>query len=219
MKKPARTGATSGRPKDRRKRAAILAAARRMFLNEGLAATSLEAVAAAAGVSKVTVYGHFGDKTGLFEAVVLAKTEELADALGELGAGAAPLGELLVPMGERLLAFLTQPELQAFDRLLSQAAAKHPALARRFFAAGPGRVRRLLAGLIAEAARRGEISPDDPERAAEDLLVLWRGMLDLEIRLGGATPPDARQRAERIRRATAVFMRAHGTSGPAGSRV
>ena len=216
MRRASETGASAGRPKDSRKRAAILAAARRIFLTQGLEATSLEAVAAAANVSKVTVYGHFGDKAGLFEAVVLAKTEELADALGELRAGAAPLGDLLVTMGERLLAFLTQPELQAFDRLLSQAAAKHPALARRFFAAGPGRVRGLLAGLIAEAAGRGELDPDDPERAAEDLLVLWRGMLDLEIRLGGAAPPDARQRAERVRRATGVFMRAHGAAGMAG---
>ena len=71
----------------------------------------------------------------------------------------------------------------------------------------------LLAGFIAEAARRGELVPDDPLQAAEDLLVLWRGMLDLEIRLGGGRPPDAADCARRVRRATAVFLRAHGPRG------
>ena len=213
MTKTLHSATSAGRPKDVRKRAAILAAAKPIFLRQGLEATSLEAVAAAAGVSKVTVYGHFGDKAGLFEAVVLAKTEELTGILGELSAGIAPLDRLLNSIGERLLAFLTQPELQAFNRMLSQEAPKHPELARRFFAAGPGRVRTLLAGLIADAAYRGELVPDDPLQAAEDLLALWRGMLDLEIRMGGSKPPDAADRARRVRRATAVFLRAHGPRG------
>ena len=62
-----------GRPADLAKRQAILQTAGRSFFDVGFAATSIEQVAAEAGVSKVTVYNHFGDKRGLFTAAVEAE--------------------------------------------------------------------------------------------------------------------------------------------------
>ncbi|OCG89579.1 TetR/AcrR family transcriptional regulator, partial [Xanthomonas euvesicatoria] len=55
-----------GRPKDLGKRAAILGAARTMFMEQGYAGVSMDGIAAQAGVSKLTVYSHFGDKESLF---------------------------------------------------------------------------------------------------------------------------------------------------------
>ena len=54
----------------RRKREAILAAARQQFLANGYGGTSMEAVAAAAGVSIMTLYRHAESKDDLFAAVV-----------------------------------------------------------------------------------------------------------------------------------------------------
>lgn len=51
-------------------RRAILEAARRMFLDTGYAATTVGAIATAAGVSVETVYKSFGNKAGLVKAVV-----------------------------------------------------------------------------------------------------------------------------------------------------
>ena len=65
-----------GRPKDLAKRQAILEAAKVLFLSNGYASTSMDAVAAEAGVSKLTVYSHFNDKETLFTAAVVAKCEE-----------------------------------------------------------------------------------------------------------------------------------------------
>jgi AcrR family transcriptional regulator len=48
---------------------AILAGAMQEFLAHGYASTSMDKVAAAAGVSKATVYNHFQDKEGLFNAL------------------------------------------------------------------------------------------------------------------------------------------------------
>ena len=59
-----------GRPKDMEKRAAILEAAKGLFVRNAFAGTSMDAVAAEAGVSKLTVYSHFGDKETLFGAAV-----------------------------------------------------------------------------------------------------------------------------------------------------
>ncbi|MFE7120493.1 TetR/AcrR family transcriptional regulator [Streptomyces sp. NPDC057654] len=70
-KKPAR--ASSGR-----KRSAILGAARELFLRHGVDRVSMDTVAARAGVSKATVYSHFGDKQRLFLAILQDASESLA---------------------------------------------------------------------------------------------------------------------------------------------
>ncbi|WP_330970248.1 TetR/AcrR family transcriptional regulator, partial [Lysobacter sp. A3-1-A15] len=57
-----------GRPKDLAKRAAILDAAKSMFTQYGFGGASMDQIAAEAGVSKLTVYSHFGDKETLFAA-------------------------------------------------------------------------------------------------------------------------------------------------------
>ena len=60
----------SERTKSEAKSAAILAGAMKEFLDNGYAATSMDKVAKSAGVSKATVYSHFGDKESLFGAVM-----------------------------------------------------------------------------------------------------------------------------------------------------
>ena len=55
---------------------AILSSARELFLSDGYARTSMDAIAARAGVSKQTVYSHFADKDTLFAAVVASLRSE-----------------------------------------------------------------------------------------------------------------------------------------------
>ncbi|MDI2030343.1 TetR/AcrR family transcriptional regulator [Saccharopolyspora sp. TS4A08] len=59
------------------KRAAILDAAEELFVSDGFEVTSVDAIAARAGVSKRTVYDHFGDKRGLFVGVLERSGEVL----------------------------------------------------------------------------------------------------------------------------------------------
>src|SRR3984957_10945617 len=66
-----------GRPKDMEKRAAILAAAKALFIRNAFAGTSMDAIAADAGVSKLTVYSHFGDKDNLFREVIRSRIQDL----------------------------------------------------------------------------------------------------------------------------------------------
>lgn len=58
------------RPKSEAKTQAILQGAIQEFLANGYAATSMDKIAKSAGVSKATVYSHFGDKESLFNAVM-----------------------------------------------------------------------------------------------------------------------------------------------------
>ncbi|MFC8514428.1 TetR/AcrR family transcriptional regulator [Streptomyces sp. NPDC057257] len=69
--------------------AQLVAAAEELFGRNGYAAASLDAVAAAAGVTKGAAYHHFpAGKTALFRAVFVRHQERLADALAEAGAAA-----------------------------------------------------------------------------------------------------------------------------------
>lgn len=62
-----------------RTRAAVIAAARRLFDEHGFAATTVTAISAAAGVSPQTVYASFGSKPALVRAI-LQELEESAEA-------------------------------------------------------------------------------------------------------------------------------------------
>src|SRR6478609_2703972 len=88
-----------GRPKDIAKRAAILEAAMALFPARGYEGTSVEAIAQAANVSKLTVYSHFADKEALFGAAVTeCCAQMLPHRLFEPTAG-APVREALLGIG------------------------------------------------------------------------------------------------------------------------
>ncbi|BCJ28780.1 TetR/AcrR family transcriptional regulator [Actinocatenispora sera] len=85
-----------------RNRAKILDAAERLFAEHGVGAVSMDAVAAAAGVGKGTLFRRFGDKAGLAVAVLDARESVLQQ---QILSGEPPLGPG-APAGERLRAFL-----------------------------------------------------------------------------------------------------------------
>lgn len=68
------------RPGQPGKRRAIIDAARHVFLRNGFTDTSVDAIATEAGVSKQTIYNHFGDKKRLFTAVIETAQREAASA-------------------------------------------------------------------------------------------------------------------------------------------
>jgi AcrR family transcriptional regulator len=87
-------------PKERadaaRNRAAVLAAAAELFRRHGVDGVSMDAVAAAAGVGKGTLFRRFSDKAGLAVALLDARERELQEAIlfgpAPLGPGAGPGG-------------------------------------------------------------------------------------------------------------------------------
>lgn len=93
-------------PKERadavRNRAAVLEAAARLFAERGVAAVSMDQIAAAAGVGKGTLFRRFGDKSGLAVALLDARERVLQEAILQ---GPPPLGPG-APNAERLTAFV-----------------------------------------------------------------------------------------------------------------
>src|SRR5919107_92345 len=85
-----------------RNREKVLAAARRLFAERGVANVTIEEVARAAAVGKGTVFHRFGDRAGLVMALVDDEERALQDRLLR---GSPPLGPG-APPADRLLALL-----------------------------------------------------------------------------------------------------------------
>ncbi|PPQ34847.1 TetR/AcrR family transcriptional regulator [Rhodopila globiformis] len=198
-----------GRPKDSTKHAAILAAAKQLFARQPFEQVTMEAVAAQATVSKMTVYSHFHDKETLFEAIVTSVADQMIGILSGSDLRDAPLRERLVAVGRDFLGVILAPGVCEMAHSLPATLRDNRPLALRFYNAGPGRVRRALAAMIAGAAERGDLAVDDPAFAADDLVSLWEGSRPAMIAFGLAEPvlpEEIRQRAER---GTDIFLRAY----------
>jgi TetR/AcrR family transcriptional repressor of mexJK operon len=200
----------SGRPKDSAKREAIIAAARGLFASQPFDLVTMEAVAAQAGVSKMTVYSHFHDKETLFETIVIATSDQMISALSapEQDDG---LRDRLIAVGIGFLAVILGSDICKMSHTLPGALRANRALADRFYAAGPGRVRAALAAIIVAAAERGELSVDDPDCAADDLVSLWEGSMPAKIAFGLSELSTNEEIRRRAVRGTDVFLRAYRT--------
>jgi TetR/AcrR family transcriptional repressor of mexJK operon len=196
-----------GRQPDLAKREAILAAAQALFLERGYEGVGIEAIAAKAGVSKVTVYGHFGDKTALFTAAVESECEKIRGAL-LFDDGQAPLKERLATFGHSMIAFLSRPEMVRFEQRIAAETSKHPELGTCFLEAGPHRMLKALAGFLERARARGELGALDPMIAAEQFAAMVKGLSDMDRRFG--RPIDRAATNRRIDAAVALFLKGYG---------
>ncbi len=118
-----------GRPKDPLKTQAILQAARKLFLEQGLEVTTAE-IARVAGVAKATLYANFSDKEHLIEAVLRQESDLTISDHDFAQRHHLPLIEVLTAFGYRFVRFINQRELTGWDRLIASAAVRHPDLPR-----------------------------------------------------------------------------------------
>jgi TetR/AcrR family transcriptional repressor of mexJK operon len=141
-------------------------------------------VAERAAVSKMTVYGYFPDKPALLKATFERNigSIRLSELIGKADLPASV--EALIIFGERLTSFLNRLEIVKSGRLMAVTAPEHSALAAAFFAAGPEAMATTVANFLRSLDRRGLISLDAPDSAAEQLISAWLGMSQLRQSLG-----------------------------------
>jgi AcrR family transcriptional regulator len=152
-----------------RKRRAIVEAATAAFLDHGYGGTSMDAVAAAAGVSKQTVYQHFGDKQRLFRELIAATVQSASDPVYDEVRRLADSGRLekdLRDLARRLLTLVLQPTMMRLRRLVIAETRQFPDLGRIFYDLGPGRTIAALADAFAELTRQGRLNTPDATLAA-----------------------------------------------------
>ncbi|MDG9875981.1 TetR/AcrR family transcriptional regulator [Pseudomonas juntendi] len=198
-----------GRPKDLAKREAILEAAKSLFLSLGYANTSMDAVAAAAGVSKLTVYSHFTDKQTLFCSAVMATCQiQLPDLLFEYPVG-AQVEDVLLNIARGFQALIGSDEAVKLSRLIMAQGSLDPSFGQYFYEAGPKRVLAGMEALLRGAHERGLLRIDNPLRAAEHFFCLVKGAPDYRLLLGCAGPLQGDEAEAHVREVVGVFLRAY----------
>ena len=200
-----------GRPKDDAKRDAILSAARETFMERGPDGATIDVIADAAGVSRVTIYSHYENKEGLMAAVMEKETKDFASLSQALDSGDLSQDEVrdaLVEFGSRLLGFIEQPHAIRTGRMMIGQANNVPGLTKAFFQNGPLRMHKRLARLIASAQAAGAIATDNPEEDADFLIGMWRGLHHIELQLNARGPRTKKSRDARVRRAVDLYLAA-----------
>jgi len=199
-----------GRPKDQAKRQAILTAAKELFVRNGYASTSMDAVAAEAGVSKLTVYSHFTDKETLFSAAVVARCEEQMPALFDELNRDLPAQTLLLNVARGFQTLINSPESIELHRLMVTLGTQDPKLSQIFFEAGPQRILNETERLLSRLEKTGQLRFDSPKTAAEHFLSLIKGACNFRLLVGcGELPDDATAEAH-VQEVVGLFMRGYG---------
>jgi TetR/AcrR family transcriptional regulator, mexJK operon transcriptional repressor len=167
----------------------IMDAAATLFLRKGYAGTSMDEIAALAGVSKQTIYTHFTDKERLFSDLILLNAERVDQFVAEVEAifiGAEDTAKALVELARRYIGLVIRPEVLQLRRLVIGEAARFPDLAETYYRRVPERVLGTLADHLGRLAEQGVLRIDDRVLAANHFvaLILWvpldRAMFHLE---------------------------------------
>ncbi len=104
-----KTTRRSNRQRSAETRAALLDAARRLFIESGYTRTSTPEIVAAAGVTRGALYHHYADKQALFRAVVEAESSEVARQIESSSGPGMAIRDALVLGGEAFLAAMAAP--------------------------------------------------------------------------------------------------------------
>lgn len=206
MSKP-RRGAP-GRPRDAIKHAAILEAAKTLFLKNGFEGTSMDAIAGAAGVSKLTVYNHFQDKENLFYATIESKCSECIPTLENIPQP-TELIDYLKGLGRQLYRLANGDESIALHRLMISQADSNPALAARMYHSCFDSGLNQLSAILNSLCSNQLLQIADTSLAAQHFFSLVRGNHTLQRLVGYRADYSEQEIDSLINDAVLVFLRAY----------
>ena len=198
------------------KRSQIAQAALRLFLRDGFARTSVDAIAEEADVSKRTIYNHYADKESLFLAVVRDTYEAMIGAVVRL------MDQYLTDVPDQaveanIVAFACEaaslaarsPERSAIIRLMMAESSHFPEL--QAVQMRPRGITAAIAERLTRLAARGLLDVPEPEDAANHLFALTMGQMNNRTLFGAVPLSDAEIRRMASSGARA-FLRAYRPS-------
>ncbi|MFF6774272.1 TetR/AcrR family transcriptional regulator [Streptomyces sp. NPDC012637] len=212
-----------------RKRRSITDAALAEFLAEGYSAASMDAITQRSGVSKATIYKHFGSKERLFLAVVgnvLAQTYADAgpadSALADIGTAAdtgpetgfdtvsARLRAALVRVTTDWARVLLRPDIMALRRLVIGEIDRFPQLGQLWYRVTYDRCNRPLVEALTMLHARGVLDVPDPELAVRQLVATTVGVPQLVHTFAPGTEPDEDELARVTGSGVDLFLAGYG---------
>jgi TetR/AcrR family transcriptional regulator, mexJK operon transcriptional repressor len=175
-RKAIKTAGRGGRPSRAdalRLRQRILEVATELFLAEGYGSTTIEAVAAHAGISKRTLYHRFDDKSALFAAVVHEIIAQIRPPAGVPLIEGATLHDVLRRLAGMILRAALSPKALALHRLMMAESARFPELVRAVHGDGSAReATTLISGLLARDLRDSKLNAESRAFAAEQFIFM-----------------------------------------------
>jgi TetR/AcrR family transcriptional regulator, mexJK operon transcriptional repressor len=183
----------------------ILDIATALFLSRGFGATSIEAVASRARISKRTFYHRFRDKGELYRAVVRRMLQHWLPEFEAAFDAPATLDILLERSATRMLALALSPEALALRRLLLAEAERFPELVEIAIEQGATRAIERIAALLEEERRAGRVALDDCRFAAMQFQEM---VLSIPLRraMGFGTPLSEEEREEWAQKCVTLFL-------------
>ena len=198
-----------------RKHDAIAAAALVLFVRDGYERTSVDAIAAEAGVSKRTVYSHYGDKENLFLLVLRDTYDTMRKRIGDIAdrnlRDVSEVRPALAGCMREIVRTITRaPGRATLARLLISEAPHFPVILDLWHRQG---IVPLIAGPLAKMAAAGLIDTDDPGQAAEHLHALTIGQVNHKSMMGTIQLTDS-ETDRIITSGVAAFTRAYAPAAP-----
>ncbi|HEV8389623.1 MAG TPA: TetR family transcriptional regulator [Dongiaceae bacterium] len=158
----------------------ILDAALTVFVAKGFAATKLDDVAVAAGISKGLLYRYFDNKAELFKEVI---RQTLVTTIRDVGDRARATDSALAALDiflEQMIALAKDARRSAIPKLVISESGSFPELAVFYLAEVIGPGLQQLSGLVRRGVESGEFRRVDPDLAAKSIIapmllaVIWR---------------------------------------------
>lgn len=185
------------------RRHAFLQAAREVFLEQGYEAASVNDVVRRAGGSLATLYAQFGNKEGLFFAVLQEQHERFMRAMTPEAVDHLSLEEGLKAIGVRYLSALLERDNLAFYRLMLGEGRKFPEQMQRYIStAGADKVLDTLARFF----KARDVMPGNEMQGSSYLLSLWPSRHHYRSLADDAYKVTAADIEEHVGRANAFFL-------------
>lgn len=198
---------------DPAKREQILDGAKRVFMEQGFEAASMNDITRAAGVSKGTIYVYFENKEDLFGDMIERERRKLTETVRHALDGDQPLAEALRDFGLIFATHMTADQTIRAMRMVIAANHRLPTLCSRFFSASAINPVSVLQDYLDRQAAAGVIAADDTQHAAKQFIELTTVGL-FKPRIFGAmdeVPPRA-VIEKNVASAIRVFLAAYGAT-------
>lgn len=186
----------------------ILQAALGVFLEVGFERANLDKIAAQAGVTKPTVYSHFGSKVGLLQAVAQQQAQQVITQFSPNLKSTGNVRRDLTGFAKSFLTHMLHPNAIRVHRFAIVEAMTHPELVAPLLSAGPQKLDEVLRNYLDAETNAGRLRCKNPLLAAQQLIGLLAGMDFLAIVISQVIPSEAEIR-KRIASAIDVFLNSY----------
>lgn len=193
------------------RRAHILDVAAKVLAERGYRDTTMLEVARRSSASKETLYAWFGDKLGLFEAVIRRNAGRVRLALNGHLDGDTSVDLTLTEFGRALAAHLLCDNAVAINRAAISEASSGPSLAGSLSKLGREPIQRILVRYLERCHARGTVDIEDPNEAVDTFAGLLLGDAQTRRLLGVIDAPSETDVERRAKRAAQKFLRLYGT--------